>query len=136
MNFLFIYLGEKGRGCTVHVYVWEHIVSLNLVGISTNDPAHFYWLLGQIRPGADPGQGHNRSMRAPSPKSFFFRPEGYSNKPNAEQLFRSIWEEVFLFLVPFESQIFDVFLKSFWCILMQISMGLYAVKSFICINFV
>ena len=29
MNFnLFIYLGEKG-GALVHVYVWEHIVTLN-----------------------------------------------------------------------------------------------------------
>ena len=32
MNFnLFIYKGEKGGGCSapVHVYVWEHIVTLN-----------------------------------------------------------------------------------------------------------
>ena len=30
MNFLCTYLGEKGRGALmhVHVYVWEHIVSL------------------------------------------------------------------------------------------------------------
>ena len=31
MNFLCIYLGEKGRGGAlmhVHVYVWEHIVSI------------------------------------------------------------------------------------------------------------
>ena len=29
MNFLCIYLGEgKGRGALMHVYVWEHIVSL------------------------------------------------------------------------------------------------------------
>ena len=27
-------------------------------------PAHLYWLLGQIRIVVDPGQGHNRSMRA------------------------------------------------------------------------
>ena len=28
MNFLRIYLGEKGGGALMHVYVWEHIVSL------------------------------------------------------------------------------------------------------------
>ena len=30
MNFLCIYLGEKGGGALMHVYVWEHIVSLYL----------------------------------------------------------------------------------------------------------
>ena len=28
MNFLCIYLGEKRGGALMHVYVWEHIVSL------------------------------------------------------------------------------------------------------------
>ena len=28
MNFLCIYLSEKGGGALMHVYVWEHIVSL------------------------------------------------------------------------------------------------------------
>ena len=28
MNFLCIYLGEKGGGALMHVYVWERIVSL------------------------------------------------------------------------------------------------------------
>ena len=28
MNLICIYLGEKGRGALMHVYVWEHIVSL------------------------------------------------------------------------------------------------------------
>ena len=28
INFLCIYLGEKGGGALMHVYVWEHIVSL------------------------------------------------------------------------------------------------------------
>ena len=36
----------------------------------------------QIRPG-DPGWGKNRSRGSPSSTNFFFRPEGYSNKPNA-----------------------------------------------------
>ena len=38
---------------------------------------------GQIRPGADPGRGKNRSRGSPSSTNFFFRLEGYSNKPNA-----------------------------------------------------
>ena len=28
MNFLCIYLGEKGGGALMHVYAWEHIVSI------------------------------------------------------------------------------------------------------------
>ena len=78
---------------------------------------------------------------APSPINFFFRPEGYSNKPNAQQLSRNIWEEVMLFLVSFISQVFDAFLTSFldFDILVYfnaISVDFYAVKSFICINYV
>ena len=44
---------------------------------------------------------------------FFFRPEGYNNKPISWQLFSSIWDEVLLFLDPFGSQIFDAFLSLF-----------------------
>ena len=77
----FIYWGEKGD-VLVHIYVWEHRVSLNYRitwWIFTKlgrdkvlmTPAHLYWLLGQIRPGMNPGQGNNRSMRGPSPKDFF-----------------------------------------------------------------
>ena len=36
-------------------------------------PAHLHLLLGQIRPGADPEQDHNRSMSGPFPKDFFLR---------------------------------------------------------------
>ena len=46
-----------------------------------------------------------------------------------------------LFLVSFGSQIFDTFLKSFfnfviWVYFDAISIDFYAVKSFLCINFV
>ena len=37
----------------------------------------------QIRPGEDPGRGKNRSQGSTSSTIFFFRLEGYSNKPNA-----------------------------------------------------
>ena len=40
------------------------------------------WCFGRIYPGVDPGWGKNRSRGSLSSKNFF-RPEGYSNKPNA-----------------------------------------------------
>ena len=83
MNFnLFIYLLRwKGGGALVHVYVWEHIVTLNYRitwWIFTKlcrdqDPAHLYSLLGQIRLGADPEQGHNTSMRDPFSKELLLQ---------------------------------------------------------------
>ena len=59
-----------------------------LYGWSTQGPLQVLLFFGQIRPGADPawadpGRGQNRSRGSPSSKNFFFRPEGYSNKPNA-----------------------------------------------------
>ena len=36
-----------------------------------------------FRLGAYPGRGENRSQGVPFFKELFFRPEGYSNKPNA-----------------------------------------------------
>ena len=48
-----------------------------------------------------------------------------------------MWEEVLLFLVPFRSQIFDVFLDLVkFALFNAISIDFYAVKSFICIIFV
>ena len=44
-----------------------------LKGLSTQDPAHLYSLLGQIRLGADPEQGHNKSMRGPFSKEFLLQ---------------------------------------------------------------
>ena len=48
-----------------------------------------------------------------------------------------MWEEVLLFLVPFRSQIFDVFLDLVkFALFNATSVDFYAIKSFICINFV
>ena len=78
-----------GGSALVHVYIWEHRVSLNYrilwwiftkLGRDKMTQAHLYWLLGKIRRGVNPGQDHNRSMRGPSPKDFF-RMEDYINKP-------------------------------------------------------
>ena len=68
---------------------------------------------GQIRPGADPGRGQNRSPGSPSSRNFFFRPEGDSDKPNGQQWSRSMWEEVLLFLVPFRSDLLIYISKNF-----------------------
>ena len=78
-------------------------------GWRTQGPLQALLFFGQRRQGVDPGRGQNRSRGSPSSKNFFFRPESYSNKPNAYQWSRSIWKEVLLFLVSFGSQIFDVF---------------------------
>ena len=52
-------------------------------GWSTQGPLQVLLFFNQIRPGEDPGRGKNRSRGSPSSGNFFFRPEGYSNKPNA-----------------------------------------------------
>ena len=64
---------------------------------------------GRIQGGAKIGHGGS-----PSSRNFFFRPEGYRDKPNAKQWSRSMWEEVLLLFVPFQSQIFDAILTSIW----------------------
>ena len=75
----------KGGDALVHVYVWntESVLTTESLDGFTKPgrdkvlmtPAHLFWLLGQIRPVVDKGQDHNRSMRVPSPKDFFFRIE-------------------------------------------------------------
>ena len=92
MNF-YLFIKVKKGGALVPVYKWEHIVNPNYRITSwiftklgrdkvlvTPHICIDFWAKSAR---ADPGQGHNRSMRGPSPKNFFFRPEGYSNKPNA-----------------------------------------------------
>ena len=64
---------------------------------------------GRIQGGAKIGHGGYLPLA-----NLFFRPEGYSDKPNAQKWSKSMWEDVFLFLVPFQNQIFDAFLTSFW----------------------
>ena len=52
-------------------------------GWSTQVPLQVLLFFGQIRPGADPGRAKIGHGGSPSSKNFFFRLEGYSNKPNA-----------------------------------------------------
>ena len=95
MNFLYIYLGEKkGGGALMHVYVWKHIVSLYyrtvermLTKLGRDEVLivpykcccfSTRFVQGWIQGGAKIGHGGS-----PSSTNFFFRLEGYSNKPNA-----------------------------------------------------
>ena len=79
--YLFIKVKNGGGGVLVHVYVWEHIVSLKYRitwwiftklgrGKELMTSVLLHWLLGQIFPGVDPRQGHYRSIRGPSSKDF------------------------------------------------------------------
>ena len=52
-------------------------------GYSTHDPAHLYWILGQIRSGPIKGRAIIGQWEAHSLKNFVFTIGGYSNKPNA-----------------------------------------------------
>ena len=94
---------EKG-GALMHVYVLEHLGSLSyrtdwwmfmkldrdkvlmashlFLDFSANSTQ------GRIQGGAKIGQ-----VGFPWQKDFFFRLEGYSNKPNTWQWSNSIWEE-------------------------------------------
>ena len=96
MNFYLFIEVKKGGGALVHVYLLEHIVSLNYrialwiftkLGrdkvLMTSHICIDSWAKsaqGWIQGGAKIGRGGGGF---PSPKNFFFRPEGYSNKQNA-----------------------------------------------------
>ena len=95
MNFLCIYLGgKKGAGALIHVYVWEHIVSLYkrtaqwmFTKLGRDEVLMVPYkcccfstrsVQGRVQGGAN--IGHRGS---PSSTNFFFRLKGYSNRPNA-----------------------------------------------------
>ena len=70
---------------------------------------------GQIRPGADPGRGQNRSRGGPllQETSSADRKATATNRMDSNDL-EACGKKVLLFLVPFRSQIFEAFLTSFW----------------------
>ena len=93
MNFPWIYLGEKG-GCT-NACICMGTHSQPLLQSRLMDVYETWWgwsargtlqvllfsarsVQGRIQGGAKIGHGGS-----PSSTNFFFRPEGYSNKPNA-----------------------------------------------------
>ena len=69
----------------MHVYVWEHIVSLYyrncLMDVYKNFfrdevlmvPHLLLRLFGKLRPGVDPGRGKNRSVRGPFSKGLLLQ---------------------------------------------------------------
>ena len=77
----------------MHVYVWEHIASINyrtayrmFTKLGRDEvlmARHMHKDVGHICSGADPGRGKIGHRGSPSSKNFFFRPEAYSNKPNS-----------------------------------------------------
>ena len=94
MNFLCVYLGEKGGGALMHVYVWEHIISLYyrtglwmFMKLGKDEVLMVTYkrfcfsarsVQGRIQGGAKIGHGGSLSST-----NFFFRLEGYSNKQHA-----------------------------------------------------
>ena len=124
--FMYLFRWRKGGGVALmHVYIWEHIVSLSYwtdlwiytkLGRDEVLMVHYKCccfsarsVQGRIQGGAKIGHGGS-----PSSTNFFFRQESYSNKPNAQQWSRPMWDEVLLLLVSSWSQFFDAFLTSFW----------------------
>ena len=97
INFLCIYLGEKGGGgALIHVYVWKYIVSLYYRTAKWMFTKHgrdevlmvIYKycccfsarsVQGRIQGGAKIGH------RGSTSSTNFFRLDAYSNKPNAKQ---------------------------------------------------
>ena len=70
--FMYLFRWRKGVGALMHVYVWEHIISLCYIttwwililetwyGWRTQGPLHALRNFGQICPGADQGRGKNK----------------------------------------------------------------------------
>ena len=97
MNFLCINLDEGRGGALMHVYVYigthnQPFLQNHFMDVyetwwrwSTHSHAPVYRIFGKLHPGAVPGQGSLPKIGqwgVPSTKDFFFRLEGYSNKPN------------------------------------------------------
>ena len=98
MNFnefsMYLFRRKRGGGALMHVYVWEHIAAFttvplngrlrNLVGVKCS------WSLTSVvvfQPdppqGRIPGGAKIGHAGSPFSTNFFFRLEGYSNKPNS-----------------------------------------------------
>ena len=101
VSIMFIeFLGHRSR--RLRALLWSYVVQRpsSLV----RKTLHFELLLQK-----DPGRGKNWSEGYSPLRIFFFWLDSHSNKPNAQKLSKSMWDEVLLFLVPFRSQIFDAF---------------------------
>ena len=91
---IYLFIKVKGGGVHKWMYMYGNTESAltteyldgylpNLVEIKYSWPCTFVLTFGPNPPGVDPGRAKIGHGGSPSPKDFFFRPEGYSNKPNA-----------------------------------------------------
>ena len=105
-------------------------------GWSTQGPLQVLLFFGQIRQGADPGRGRNRSRGSPSSKNSLPQTERIQQQTErVAMIYKHVGRSVVIFgFIPKSNfwRVFDVFLVYF----NAISVDFYAVKSFICINFV
>ena len=94
MNLYLFIKVKKGEGALVHVYVWEHIVSLNyritwwiFTKLGRDKVLMTPHICIDFWPKSAQGQIQGRAIicqwGAPSSKNFFFRLEEYNNKLNA-----------------------------------------------------
>ena len=137
---------EGGGGCTFAcIFIGTHIVSLSYRTtwrMFTNldrdevlmDPHPCIGFSAKSTQGRIQGGAKIGHRGVPSPKDFFFKLEGYINKPNTWQWFKSTWEEA-LSKVKFW-RVFDVFLDLVILVYFNaISIDVYAVSAFILCNF-
>ena len=110
-------------------------------GWSTQGPLQVLLFFGQIRPGADPGRGKNRSRGVP----FFNKPLLQTGRLQQQTeciavILKHVGRSVVIFGFIRKSnfwRVFDVFLDLVILVYFNaISIDFYSVKSFICINFV
>ena len=110
-------------------------------GWSTQGPLQVLLFFGQIRQGADPGRGKNRSRGVPFFRKLLLQTGRLQQQTECIAV---IYEHVGRSVVIFGSipksnfwRVFDVFLDLVkFALFNAISIDFYAVKSFICINFV
>ena len=110
-------------------------------GWSTQGPLQVLLFFGQIRPGADPGRGQNRSWGVPFFKELLLQNERLRHQTECiAVIYKHLGRSVVIFGFIRKSnfwRVFDVFLDLVILVYFNaISIDFYEVKSFICINFV
>ena len=110
-------------------------------GWSTQGPLQVLLFFGQIRQGADPGRGKNRSRGVPFFKKLLLQTGRLQQQTECiAVIYKHVGRSVVIFgSIPKSNfwRVFDVFLDLVkFALCNAISIDFYAVKSFTCINFV
>ena len=110
-------------------------------GWSTQGPLQVLLFFGMIRTGADPGRGKNRSQGVPFFKKLLLQTRRLQQQTECiAVIYKHVGRSVFIFgSIPKSNfwRVFDVFLDLVkFALFNAISIDFYAVKSFMCINFV